>query len=70
MVSTVGGSPGNAGLIDSTNPLQAQFRAVHGVSFDASGNIIVADAANNCIRMITPAGGTIDSIVALCVFNI
>ena len=64
-VSTVAGSSGNPGLVDSTNPLQARFNAPKGVSLDASGNVIVGDVGNNCIRVITPAGGTIDSIAVL-----
>ena len=58
VVSTVANSQCIAGLVDSANPLLARFNGPHGVSLDASGNIIVADSNNNCFRKITPSGGT------------
>ena len=58
VVTTVAGSIGSWGFVDGATPLQTQFNSPFGVSLDASGSIIVSDRNNNCIRLITPAGGT------------
>jgi sugar lactone lactonase YvrE len=48
---------GTAGFQDGTGS-SAQFGNPVGVAFDRQGNVIVADAANNCVRRVTPAGAT------------
>lgn len=53
-VSTLAGS-GAAGAIDSTG-VYASFNGPAGLAVDATGNIYVADANNNEIRRISPAG--------------
>jgi mucin-19 len=53
-VSTVAGS-GATGSLNGT-AATASFNLPHDVAVDAQGNIYVADAGNNLIRMITPGG--------------
>ena len=67
VVTTVAGRNGTLGYVDGATPLQTQFNYPNGVSLDASGNIIVADRNNNCIRLITPAGGA--SRLHLCCWS-
>lgn len=55
VVVTLAGSAGNAGSTDGTGTA-ASFSSPYGVTSDSSGNIYVADAGNNTIRKITPAG--------------
>ena len=57
VVTTVAGRNGTAGYVDGNTPLQTQFNQPNSVSLDTSGTIVVADRNNNCIRLITPAGG-------------
>jgi sugar lactone lactonase YvrE len=53
-VSTLAGD-GLSGYKDG-DPGTAEFGSALGVSLDASGNVYVADGANNVIRKISPAG--------------
>jgi sugar lactone lactonase YvrE len=54
-VTTLAGSPGNRGEADGTGGA-AQFNHPLDVAVDGSGNVYVADAFNDTIRKITPAG--------------
>jgi sugar lactone lactonase YvrE len=56
VVSTLAGSD-STGVQDGLGAL-AYFFAPSGVATDAQGNVYVADAGNNNIRMITPGGQT------------
>jgi sugar lactone lactonase YvrE len=64
LVTTLGGSPGQAGGADAAG-IAARFASPSGVAVDGVGNLYVADAGNNAIRKgaalptltITPAGG-------------
>ncbi len=53
-VTTLAGQT-SAGSLDGTGAA-AQFNQPSGVAVDSSGNVYVADSANNEIRKITPAG--------------
>jgi streptogramin lyase len=54
-VSTFAGTAGPAGSADGTGGA-AGFSGPAGVAADGNGNVYVADAGNNTIRKITPAG--------------
>lgn len=55
VVSTIAGTAGVPGNQNGTNGA-ARFSNPTGVAVDGGGNIFVADAVNNAIRKITPAG--------------
>jgi YVTN family beta-propeller protein len=54
VVSTLAGSPGNAGSADGTGS-SARFSSPRGTAVDSAGNVYVAEYTN-AIRKITPAG--------------
>jgi hypothetical protein len=54
VVSTIAGN-GSAEFADGTGT-GASFKGPSGVAVDASGNVVVADGANNRIRIVTPGG--------------
>ena len=49
------GAPSGRGSADGTGSV-ARFNETESVAVDSSGNVYVADTANNTIRMITSAG--------------
>jgi sugar lactone lactonase YvrE len=55
VVTTFAGLAETPGSTDGTGSA-ARLSSPRSVAFDASGNLYVADGANNAIRMITPAG--------------
>ncbi len=55
VVTTLAGSAGNSGSADGAG-VAAQFSSPYGVAVDGAGNVYVADAGNNTIRKVTPAG--------------
>ncbi|MDB5137825.1 MAG: hypothetical protein JWP37_4428, partial [Mucilaginibacter sp.] len=55
VVTTFAGMAGIAGSANGVDTLAA-FNKPFGVAVDATGNVYVADAGNNIIRAITPAG--------------
>jgi sugar lactone lactonase YvrE len=54
-VATFAGLPGTAGSDDGTGSA-ARFHRPEGLAIDAAGNLYVADAGNELIRKISPAG--------------
>jgi sugar lactone lactonase YvrE len=55
VVTTLAGTAGTAGSTDGTGSA-ALFNQPTDVAVNSSGDVFVADSANNTIRMITPAG--------------
>jgi serine/threonine-protein kinase len=54
-VTTFAGMPGVSGSVNGADTASS-FNKPFGVAADAAGNVYVADAGNNTIRAITPAG--------------
>jgi sugar lactone lactonase YvrE len=55
LVSTLAGAPGTAGSANGLET-QATFNGPAGVGVDSSGNVFVADAANDLVREVSPGG--------------
>jgi sugar lactone lactonase YvrE len=55
-ITTVAGN-GGAGLSGDGGPaVSAHFAGPRGLAVDRAGNLFIADAGNNAVRMVTPAG--------------
>jgi len=54
-VTTLAGKAGSKGSADGSGAT-ARFKGLFGIACDAAGNLYVADAGNDTIRKITPAG--------------
>ena len=54
-VSTLAGLAGTTGSVDGTGSA-ARFGEPYGLTVDGSGNVVVADLANNELRLVTPQG--------------
>jgi len=63
-VSTLAGKPGEPGFHDGPAG-SARFKDPRGVAVDGSGNVYVADTANNAVRRITPAGNVSTLAISL-----
>jgi trimeric autotransporter adhesin len=62
IITTVAGN-GNSGYSGDGGPAtSATLSFPYGVTVDASGNIFIADSANNCIRMVTKSTGIISTV--------
>jgi glucose/arabinose dehydrogenase len=55
VVTTLAGAAGLDGAVDGTGA-DARFGLPYGIAMDAAGNLYVADANNDAIRKVTPAG--------------
>ena len=55
VVTTLAGTAGLRGGVDGTGPA-AQFWWTRGVAVDSAGDVYVADADNDAVRKVTPAG--------------
>jgi sugar lactone lactonase YvrE len=60
-VTTVAGSVGVQGYQDGVGS-NAQFDTVNDLAVDASGNLVVADAGNLCIRLVNATTGEVTTI--------
>jgi uncharacterized protein (TIGR03437 family) len=54
MTTFAGGGANSPG--DGGPAVNAYFGSIHGLTFDASGNLFIADAYANRVRLVTPAG--------------
>jgi sugar lactone lactonase YvrE len=63
VTSTLAGTPGATGPSDGTGA-SAQFNVPAGLSVDGTGNLYVADAANNAIRLVA-LGGVVTTLAGL-----
>ena len=56
IISTVAGNGTASYSGDGGQATDATLNAPHGVSFDASGNMYIADFTNSVVRMVSPTG--------------
>ena len=64
VVTTLAGSPGSTGGSDGTGSA-AQFNFPVGVAAGTSGNVLVGDRDNNCIRKIATASAAVTTLAGL-----
>jgi uncharacterized protein (TIGR03437 family) len=71
IITTVAGEPNNGTGYTGDGGLatNAQFNHPTGLALDASGNLYVADADNNVIRMMTPNAPTISNVISASGFG-
>jgi trimeric autotransporter adhesin len=62
IITTVAGDGSYGSSGDGGRATSARLSFPYGVTVDASGNIFIADSANNCIRMVTKSTGIISSV--------
>lgn len=61
-ISTVAGIPGKHGYAgDSAAATKATLNAPNGISFDALGNLYIADTGNNAVRVVNEVSGIIST---------
>ncbi len=56
IITTVAGNQGYGYSGDGGPAVNASFRSPSALSVDASGYVVIADQANNAVRLLTPAG--------------
>jgi trimeric autotransporter adhesin len=62
IITTVAGDGSYGSSGDGGRATSARLSFPYGVTVDASGNIFIADSANNCIRMVTKSTGIISTV--------
>ena len=65
-VTTVAGIPGSSGTEDGPSA-RARFNGPAGLTFDADGNLLIADSLNNCIRRLA-VDGSVSTMAGVCSF--
>jgi len=61
IITTVAGSAGNAYAGDGGPAVSASMNVPNGIAFDSSGNMFIADTANNVVRKVN-SSGTISTV--------
>jgi sugar lactone lactonase YvrE len=67
-VTTVAGSPGEAGRADGTGAA-ARFNHPYGIATDRAGNLVVTDSSNNAIRKVVTATGEVTTLASPARFS-
>jgi hypothetical protein len=70
VITTVAGVPQTVGYTgNGGRATSATLSAPQGLAFDASGNLYIADSANNVIRMVAAGTGTISTVAGTSSFG-